>query len=94
MASKVNPTPTLTGADADVFIQKLNTPSTDEEVNSEKNYYIYDSETGAMFKVEPNGLENPRVEGWYELDETIKNYVVSHVAQTDEGLSVLSTNSG
>ena len=27
MASKVNPTPTLTGVDADIFIQKLNTPS-------------------------------------------------------------------
>ena len=70
------------------------TPSTDEEVNSEKNYYIYDSETGAMSKVEPDGLENPRVEGWYELDETIKNYVISHVAQTDDGLYVLSTNGG
>ena len=32
MASKVNPTPTLTGADADKFIQKLNTPSTKEEI--------------------------------------------------------------
>ena len=34
MASKVNPTPTLTGADADRFIQKLNTPSTDEEIKA------------------------------------------------------------
>ena len=34
MASKVNPTPTLTGADADIFIQKLNTPSTDEEIKA------------------------------------------------------------
>ena len=36
MASKVNPTPTLTGADADIFIQKLNTPSTDEEIKALK----------------------------------------------------------
>lgn len=36
MASKVNPTPTLTGADADRFIQKLNTPSTDEEIEALK----------------------------------------------------------
>lgn len=34
MASKVNPTPTLTGADTDIFIQKLNTPSTDEEIKA------------------------------------------------------------
>ena len=34
MASKVNPTPTLTCADADILIQKLNTPSTDEEIKA------------------------------------------------------------
>lgn len=36
MASKVNPTPTLSGADAKRFIQKLNTPSTDEEIKALK----------------------------------------------------------
>lgn len=36
MASKVNPTPTLTGADARRFIQKLKTPSTDEEIKALK----------------------------------------------------------
>lgn len=36
MASKVNPKPTLTGADAKRFIQKLNTPSTDEEIKAFK----------------------------------------------------------
>ncbi len=36
MASKVNPTPTLTGDDADRFIQKLNTPSTNEEIKALK----------------------------------------------------------
>ena len=36
MASKVNPTPTLSGADADRFIEKLNTPSTDEEIEALK----------------------------------------------------------
>ena len=34
MASKVNPTPTLYGADADRFIKKLNTPSTKEEIEA------------------------------------------------------------
>lgn len=36
MASKVNPTPTLKGKDAERFIEKLNTPSTDEELKSLK----------------------------------------------------------
>lgn len=34
MASKVNPTPTLRGKDADRFIEKLNTPSTKEEIEA------------------------------------------------------------
>ncbi|WP_407411464.1 hypothetical protein [Methanobrevibacter sp.] len=36
MASKVKPTPTLKGRDAERFIEKLNTPSTDEELKSLK----------------------------------------------------------
>ncbi len=36
MATKVEPTPTLTGDDADRFIQKLNIPSTEEEIESFK----------------------------------------------------------
>lgn len=36
MATKVNPTPTLNGKDAERFIKKLNTPSTDEEIKSLK----------------------------------------------------------
>ena len=34
MARKVNPTPILYGADADRFIEKLNTPSTKEEIEA------------------------------------------------------------
>lgn len=70
------------------------TPTTDTTVNLNKNYYIFDSETGTMSKVEPDGIENPSEEGWYELDETIQNYVASHVAETNDGLYVLSTASG
>ena len=36
MATKVEPTPTLTGYDADRFIQKLNIPSTEEEIKALK----------------------------------------------------------
>lgn len=47
-----------------------------------------------MSKIEPGGLENPSEEGWYEIDETVQNYVASHIAQTDDGLYVLSTAAG
>lgn len=36
MATKVEPTPTLTGDDADRFIQKLNIPSTEKEIKALK----------------------------------------------------------
>lgn len=36
MATKVNPTPTLYGKDAKRFLEKMNTPSTKEEIDSLK----------------------------------------------------------
>ena len=36
MASKVNPTSTLKGIDAEQFFEKLNSPSTDEELEALK----------------------------------------------------------
>lgn len=36
MATKVNATPTLTGSDADKFIEKLTVPSTAEEIEALK----------------------------------------------------------
>ena len=69
-------------------------PSADTAVQAGKTYYSYDQSTGAMGAVEPEGTENPAQEGWYELDSTIQNYVVSHVAETAEGLYVLSLANG
>lgn len=68
--------------------------STDTTVNPDKTYYIYDESTGTLSAVDPEGTENPSSEGWYELDETIQNYVATHVAETDDGLYVLSTAAG
>ena len=68
--------------------------STDTTVDASKSYYIYDLSTGVTSKVDPIGTENPSNEGWYELDETIQNYVASHIAETDDGLYVLSTAAG
>ena len=36
MATKIQPTPTLTGVDADNFIKNLNKPSTHEEIDALK----------------------------------------------------------
>lgn len=68
--------------------------SEDTEVNDNKDYYIYNTSTGTLSKVEPEGTENPSEEGWYEINETIQNYVVSHVAQVEDGLYVLSLGEG
>ena len=70
------------------------TASTDITVQSDKNYYEYDSSTGTLSKVTPEGTENPSQEGWYELDETIQNYVGSHIAMTDDGLYVVGLSGG
>ena len=69
-------------------------PSAATAVQAGKTYYSYDQSTGAMGAVEPEGPETPAQEGWYELDSTIQNYVVSHVAETAEGLYVLSLANG
>lgn len=68
--------------------------STDTTVDPSKTYYEYDAQTGTMSAVTPEGTENPSQEGWYELDETIQNYVASHVATTDDGLYVASLSNG
>lgn len=68
--------------------------TTDLEVDNTKIYYIYNSITGTISKVDPVGDENPNQEGWYELDETIQNYIVSRVVETDDGLTIFSPNGG
>ena len=68
--------------------------TTDTTVQSGKTYYEYDESTGTLSKVEPDGTENPSQQGWYELDETIQNYVSTHVATTDDGLYVTALAGG
>lgn len=59
------------------------TLSVDTEVSDDKNYYSYDSETQVYTVVEPEGNENPSVEGWYEVTTT--EYVtVTPIDNTDE----------
>ena len=68
--------------------------STDTSVVTGKNYYIYDSQTGTLSLVTPEGTENPAQEGWFELDEAISEYVASHVAETSDGLWVIGLSNG
>lgn len=68
--------------------------STDTTVQPGKSYYEYDESAGTLSRVEPEGTENPSQEGWYELDETIQNYVASHVSTTDDGLYVSALPGG
>lgn len=68
--------------------------STDTTVNVNKTYYIYDAITGTLSAVTPVGTENPSQEGWYELDEAISNYVITHVATTADGLSIVGLGNG
>lgn len=46
------------------------TPTSDTEIDDEKNYYAYDPETQTYSVVEPEGGEDPSAEGWYEQTET------------------------
>lgn len=70
------------------------TRSTDTTVVPGKTYYIYNEITGTLSVVEPEGTENPDQEGWYELSHVISNYIASHVAETDDGLSVIGLSNG
>ena len=70
------------------------TASTDTAVDPTKTYYTYDPITGALEKVTPEGTEDPSEEGWYELGEAIANYLATHVAQTNDGLSILNLSGG
>lgn len=68
--------------------------STDTTVDPDKAYYTYDATTGALSRVTPTGTEDPSALGWYELGDAIADYVATHVASTNDGLSVLSIANG
>lgn len=58
------------------------TPSTDDEYNSGKTYYI---QTGATSYTAVSGaalLKNPKAEGWYERTGTVGNYVYTKSEDT------------
>ena len=80
--------------DVVTWFSEHKTATTDTTVQAGKSYYEYDASTGVLTKVDPEGTENPSEEGWYELDEAITNYVSTHLAQTNDGLYVVSSING
>lgn len=60
----------------------------DTEVDDEKPYYSYDSETQTYIAVLPEGTENPSEEGWYE--QTVTDYVTLTPVDTtsDQGVHI------
>ena len=63
-------------------------PSADTQVDDEKAYYAYDSETQTYIAVLPEGTEDPVAEGWYE--QTVNNYVTLTPVDTtsDQGVHI------
>lgn len=80
--------------DVVTWFSEHKTATADTTVQAGKAYYEYDASTGTLTKVDPEGTENPSEEGWYELDEAITNYVSTHLAQTNDGLYVVSSING
>lgn len=54
-----------------------------------KSYYVKNQDNTFTLVTDVTG-KNPAQEGWYEMDEAIQNYIMSHLALTDVGLYVLS----
>lgn len=54
-----------------------------------KSYYIKNQDNTFTLVTDVEG-KNPAQEGWYEMDEAIQNYIMTHLALTDDGLYVLS----
>ena len=67
--------------------------TTDTEVEPGKFYF---SKSGDIYSFVVNPTGNPAQQGWYEvddIDDTVSNYVASHLVLTNSGLYVISDSS-
>lgn len=64
----------------------------DTTPQSGKNYYIKNPDDSFVIVTDTTG-KNPHAEGWYEIDEALQNYILSHLALTNDGLYVMKDNS-
>lgn len=66
--------------------------ATDTTPQAGKSYYIKNQDNTFTLVTDVEG-KNPAQEGWYELTEAVQNYILSHLALTNEGLYVMKDNS-
>lgn len=57
-----------------------------------KSYYVKNQDNTFTLVTDVEG-KNPAQEGWYELTEAVQNYILSHLALTNEGLYVMKDDS-
>lgn len=66
--------------------------TTDTTPQAGKSYYIKNQDNTFTLVTDVAG-KNPSQEGWYELNEAVQNYIMSHLALVDgEGLYVMIDN--
>lgn len=66
--------------------------TTDTTPQAGKSYYIKNQDNTFTLVTDVTG-KNPSQEGWYELTEAVQNYILSHLALTNDGLYVMKDNS-
>lgn len=74
------------------WITAHSTVTTDTTPVTGKTYYIKNQDNTFSPVTDTTG-KNPALEGWYEMDEAISNYVASHLALTNDGLFVTADDS-
>lgn len=74
------------------WITAHSTVTTDTVPDPDTKYYIKHLDGTFEFVTDTTG-KNPAQEGWYVLDEALQNYVLSHLALTNDGLYVMADDS-
>lgn len=66
------------------------TQTTDTVVDASKTYY---EKVGSVYTVVENPTGNPSQQGWYTINQSIVNYIASHLALTNNGLYLIMDGS-
>lgn len=74
------------------WITAHSTVTTDTTPQAGTTYYIKHLDGTYEIVTDTTG-KNPAQEGWYELTEAVQNYILSHLALTNDGLYVMKDGS-
>lgn len=74
------------------WITKHSKVTTDTTPKAGKSYYIKNQDNTFTLVTDVEG-KNPAQESWYELTEAVQNYILSHLALTNDGLYVMEDGS-